>query len=1735
MAVAMFAAFALVAAATCPAANVLLVTDGGSLNAEESSRKSAFEGWGHTVTTIQDSSTQAAFDAALASVDMVYVPCTVQDSEVSYKLRTTTCGVVNENVYLEDEFGFATGGGAVLSGHTVQGVDNSHGVTNGLVVGNNKVANGTRDLTYNSYTPGAGVQELGTLNSGSMSIGAIDVGGALANTYSGNSTASGRRVRLPWGNGTWDNLNSTGLLLSQNAVSWASGTGGPRLLLHLELDESSGTTAVDSSDEGNDGTYVYSPELGVVGKRSTAVGFQADSAHDRVSLPIAPIDGSQQVSVAWWMKTSKTGEQAILSGAHSSYSAANAFLLFFYNHTTFRPYMDGTNRSLTVESIADGRWHHCVFTHDRSTGDSELFIDGESAGTLSFPARSGTYELASNGLVIAEEQDSPGGGFAASQAFEGFLDDFRIYNYILTESEIIDLYGLIGHWTFDEGAGSTVADSSPTGNDASFGAGAPQWMTGVHGNAMYFDGSSDVVTGMNVDPPETGTVSFWFYSTGPPGGRQSPWGVGADFEMWQDPDGLVSCDVSTDGEQGGFITSTPLYDAGRWYHLAAVYDSADDSYQIYLDGQLHKSGISTMDIKGQAADLLTFGTSTGSTQYFTGGIDDFRLYSYKLSQEDLAELSGLVGHWRLDDLSGATATDSSLSANDGTYIDGPTLGVLSPREYGAQITNTTQQMMVPASTALNNLGVDGGSFSVALWVKPSEPDGHDRPLLHKGDTAQERTPNLTLNYGDNRVEFAVSAQGNWNAGSTSDSELPTDVWSHIVLVKEGREYRLYIDGKLDKTRVVSGDSYGNNGALYLGANPSRAGDPCSLDDLRIYNYAISEQQIAEIYGLVAQWELNESTGDTAYDSSGLGNDAVLTGTQGWTEGKLEGASELDYSDGEDSYAAPSTRVLSDVNEGSYSVTAWYKPLSVPSGSGSDNYAYQAIVVKPGWHIGIYYNNSQGFECTNYLDGYQWTGGGTWSNTYAPGAFHHVAQVVNLTAGTVELYVDGELKDTDSFTPGSVGQDYGSNPWQIGIADPAASDWRWPAHGVVDDARIYNRALTPEQVEQIYSSGSTTGVRIIKWTMERVRPRDAHPRLPYPLTTMSNSKKHILLIEEDPVLADITGFRLELLGHTVAVLSSAEEALGWLADQLPDLVIIGHFLPGMDGIDLLNRISNDVRTSDIPTMLLSPNSELDDVQRAFNAGNERGMLGQILVRRGLITFEQLGQALSEQYGVPYVEVVPQAVNPQVARLVPEPMARQHACVPLSVSGHRMQLAMAAPDDMEVIAEAELITGYHVDPVVTLEGPLQAALDRSFDDRIVARQTIVDMKMADLEAAEHVEVDEAEAEVDKEDLAPVVRLVRAILMGAINAGTSDIHLEPHQPEMRVRYRVDGELQQVMTIPNHIEEAVVARIKVMADMDTTESRRPQDGRLSVHEAGARVNFRVSSIPTVGGEKVVMRLLDEGNKVFDIKALGLAQRDLSTLQSLIDKPHGMLVVTGPTGSGKTTTMYALLAQLNSINRNIVTVEDPVEYRLTGINQVASDNDYGLGFANALKYIMRQDPDVIMVGEIRDHETATTGVQAALTGHLLISTLHTNDAVGAVARLNDLGIDNFKIGGALLGSVAQRLLRTICPECKEPVEPNPALLKSLTKNYPLPANAVFYRGRGCKKCLGTGYLGRNPIYEIMVVTPELSDGIEKGLPVTKLREIAVSQGMVELVKAGLEQVLAGKTTLEEVHYKISS
>lgn len=576
-------------------------------------------------------------------------------------------------------------------------------------------------------------------------------------------------------------------------------------------------------------------------------------------------------------------------------------------------------------------------------------------------------------------------------------------------------------------------------------------------------------------------------------------------------------------------------------------------------------------------------------------------------------------------------------------------------------------------------------------------------------------------------------------------------------------------------------------------------------------------------------------------------------------------------------------------------------------------------------------------------------------------------------------------------------------------------------------------------------------------------------------------------------------------------------------------------PGFEPHPLFNR--NKAMTPRLGDILVARGFVTEEQLQAALASHDArgGRLGSALIKQGLVTVPQLGEALAEQFRVPFRQIEPSEVNLQVVRLLPEGLVRDRQMTPVGVERGVLTLAMVAPDDIEAISEVELITGYRVEPVVSLAPDVVEILDRGFDERVSARQTVVDMKIAELK--EKRQRGETAVDVVQDDNeAPVVKLVRSILMGAVNAGASDIHMEPHVPQMRIRFRVDGELQQVMTIPTQSEEAVVGRIKVMGNMDTTEKRKAQDGNLSIDEKGVRASFRVSTIPVVGGEKVVMRVIDDRAKTFTFEALGMPPKQTEIVKTLIDKPHGMIVVTGPTGSGKTTTMYTMLMNINADEYNISTVEDPVEFKLHGVNQVHASAENGMGFANALKYLMRQDPDVILVGEIRDKETATTSVQAALTGHLLISTLHTNDAIGTVTRLNDLGLDRFKIAGALLAALAQRLLRRICSNCKEPCETNWQLLERLTEGRSLvvPEKAQFYKGRGCSKCLGTGYAGRVPVYEILVNTPELEKAIENNQPNSVLREIAISQGMIELAAGGLEQALLGKTTIEEVYYKLS-
>ncbi|UCC99627.1 MAG: Flp pilus assembly complex ATPase component TadA [Phycisphaerales bacterium] len=532
-------------------------------------------------------------------------------------------------------------------------------------------------------------------------------------------------------------------------------------------------------------------------------------------------------------------------------------------------------------------------------------------------------------------------------------------------------------------------------------------------------------------------------------------------------------------------------------------------------------------------------------------------------------------------------------------------------------------------------------------------------------------------------------------------------------------------------------------------------------------------------------------------------------------------------------------------------------------------------------------------------------------------------------------------------------------------------------------------------------------------------------------------------------------------------------------------------------------------------------------------NEDALLGEILLRQGAITEEGLSGALAEQHGVEYRTVDWETVDSQLIHLVPESLIRARLVLPIAVEDQKLILAMVTPDDLDTISEVELLTGYCVEPVGVSSGQMLFALEQYFDENVTAQQTLIDMRVDEIRSGNTDTTDDHPIQDYDPNDAPVVRLVNSVISGGVRIRASDIHMEPQANEVRVRYRVDGELQEFMTIPRRIISAVVSRIKVMADMDITEYRNPQDGHISLSEEGRLLDLRVSVIPTVCGEKVAIRVLERGTSQFNFKRLGFPEYEFHRIQRMISRPHGMILVTGPTGSGKSTTLYTVLAELNQPNRNIVTVEDPVEYQLEGINQIQVDAEFGLGFASSLKYLLRQDPDVVMVGEIRDRETAEIAVQAAQTGHLLLSTMHTNDAVGIVTRFADLGVDSFLIADALVGVAAQRLVRRNCEKCKEEYEPTPAALRAVVPDKCQDNGYKFFRGTGCNKCSGSGFHGRLPIFETLVITLRLKEAIERNTSTSEIRAIAEEEGMITLAAAGFDRVRAGETTVEEVRQKI--
>jgi len=558
----------------------------------------------------------------------------------------------------------------------------------------------------------------------------------------------------------------------------------------------------------------------------------------------------------------------------------------------------------------------------------------------------------------------------------------------------------------------------------------------------------------------------------------------------------------------------------------------------------------------------------------------------------------------------------------------------------------------------------------------------------------------------------------------------------------------------------------------------------------------------------------------------------------------------------------------------------------------------------------------------------------------------------------------------------------------------------------------------------------------------------------------------------------------------------------------------------------------------------------------------GKLGFNLVKMGFVKDEEITALLSKQYGVPSINLTQFEIDPAVIKLIPADTAQKYQIVPLSRAGATLTIAMTDPTNVFAMDDIKFMTGYNVEPVVASETAVIEAIQRYYPvsaktATAAARgggggggavtapgESALDLATRGLEEMQTLDAGDVEVLEDLEEIdanalarqgeeAPVVRLVNVVLMSAIQKGASDIHIEPYEKELRIRYRVDGILYNVMNPPMKFRDAISSRLKIMAKLDIAEKRLPQDGRIKIRfsDNGTQkeIDFRVSVLPTLFGEKIVMRLLDKDKLMLDMTKLGFEQESLTKFEVAIQRPWGMVLVTGPTGSGKTNTLYSAISRINTVETNIMTAEDPVEFNLVGVNQVQVRENIGLNFAAALRSFLRQDPNIILVGEIRDFETAEIAVKAALTGHLVLSTLHTNDAPSTVNRLMNMGIEPFLVASSVHLICAQRLVRRVCSNCKEPDPLPPAALVQAGFTQEDANTVTPFKGKGCEKCTQTGYKGRVGLYEVMEIAEELRELILVGASGLELRRKAVDEGMITLRASGLRKVKAGVTTVEEV------
>ena len=532
----------------------------------------------------------------------------------------------------------------------------------------------------------------------------------------------------------------------------------------------------------------------------------------------------------------------------------------------------------------------------------------------------------------------------------------------------------------------------------------------------------------------------------------------------------------------------------------------------------------------------------------------------------------------------------------------------------------------------------------------------------------------------------------------------------------------------------------------------------------------------------------------------------------------------------------------------------------------------------------------------------------------------------------------------------------------------------------------------------------------------------------------------------------------------------------------------------------------------------------------------GRLGAQITKLGFLEESELSDFVAKQYGVPGIDLDEFEVDPAVIQLIPEEVSVKHTVLPVNRAGSTLILATADPSNIFAIDDIKFLTGYNVEVVVASEEAIRRAIDRYYDQTSSLDDVMADFDDSDLQVIQDADdLDISELARESED-APVVKLVNLILTDAIKKLASDIHIEPYEKEYRVRYRIDGVLYEVMKPPMKLKNAITSRIKIMSELDIAERRLPQDGRIKLKLGrGKEMDYRVSVLPTLFGEKTVLRLLDKSTLQLDMTKLGFESEQLEIFKNSIHQPYGMVLVTGPTGSGKTTTLYSALSELNKTSENISTAEDPVEFNLTGINQVQMHEDIGLSFASALRSFLRQDPDIIMVGEVRDFETAEIAVKAALTGHMVLSTLHTNDAPSTINRLLNMGIEPFLVSSSVNCIVAQRLARRVCEECKEPdAETRVEELVRAGMEESKAKDITPYRGRGCRNCSETGFKGRIALYEVMPIGEELKEFVLNGASATELKREAIRLGMLTLRQSALHKLAEGVTSMSEV-FRVSA